>query len=994
MESQVTSRPRKRCSKCGQMLSYSAYNRHKNPSVCHERTSVALPAGPHESTGPSSVREQPAESHPIVAVDSEEIEVSFASESSCEFRPDRVDYSEELSEISDEESLSDSSEADDAEIVDIYEGDSDVSLADIEEPIQPATSVRSHNPAPESGASTFVLFVCYFIGFFQTCYKLSDRAVTLLLVFLKSILMWIVTLLPSPANEVVRVILHGMPKNAYFLKKIFKKTTDSITKYVVCPKCCALYTMADLKAICSHRMALEIPKCFAQLNAYTTCKCSTALLKKVKHGDHYKLVPKRVYAYNSVKCSLAKLYSRSDFHIKCQHWMSRQSSPDLYSDIYDGNVWKAFQSVKGKPFLQQAYNLCLKLNVDWIQPFEHTQYSMGIIYLAVENLPRSERFKVENIIVVGCIPGPREPKGNINSFLKPLVDELLELWSGVQLSTDTMFGYTSVRCALSCISADIPAIRKSCGFAGHSATMGCSKCLKKFPCRAFGEKLDYSGYDRERWQYRDMDSHVSCHLAKISKAKTVTEQRVLEKQFGVRYSELLRLPYFDIVRYHCVDVMHNLLLGTAKNMLNVWKTCGLLSKEDLHSLQDKIDNIQVPPQVGRIPNKIFSNTSSLTADQWRNWTCIYSLYALRSHLSPTHYDCWVLFSQACILLLQPVISKEELEEADRKLIEFCKTFQQLYGPKKCTPNMHLHCHIKETVSDYGPVYSTWCFAFERFNGIFESFQKNWIYPEVQLLVKFINFQNVLSTVLPCCLPSELMEILQVQSSRLRELVVGQGSLLTTHVDSAVLQVYRKNTTCSISNIDATEQDYYKTPARKYEQYMSPENLKWISDVYKVLYPNQEFSHVPMKVETFYEVEVLGERLISDKTKGNYSPYISAYWAGQCGKISGENIRIGKVLYFLKHTIALQPASLPLEHSVKRQMSCHLFAKVQWQSRHPRETWFPSPILIVDPHCDAFGPATFIPLSRIVSRCAVVSDKIEFDYGEDSVLIVTPLKKRL
>ena len=41
---------------------------------------------------------------------------------------------------------------------------------------------------------------------------------------------------------------------------------------------------------------------------------------------------------------------------------------------------------------------------------------------------------------------------------------------------------------------------------------------------------------------------------------------------------------------------------------------------------------------------------------------------------------------------------------------------------------------------YGPVYSTWCFAFEIFNGVFKSFQKNWIYPEVQLLSKFLNFR--------------------------------------------------------------------------------------------------------------------------------------------------------------------------------------------------------------------------------------------------------------
>ena len=161
-------------------------------------------------------------------------------------------------------------------------------------------------------------------------------------------------------------------------------------------------------------------------------------------------------------------------------WLGRKrpTLPGVFLDIYDGKVWKDCYNVKGKPFLQDPYNLCLKLNVDWIQPYERSQYSMRIIYMVFENLPRGERFKAENLIVVGCILGPKGRKGNINSFLKPLVDELLELWNGVHLKTDSLFGYTSVRCLLSCISSDLPATRNVCGFAGHSGQMECSKCLK------------------------------------------------------------------------------------------------------------------------------------------------------------------------------------------------------------------------------------------------------------------------------------------------------------------------------------------------------------------------------------------------------------------------------------------------------------------------------------------------------------------------------------
>ncbi len=64
------------------------------------------------------------------------------------------------------------------------------------------------------------------------------------------------------------------------------------------------------------------------------------------------------------------------------------------------------------------------LNVDWFQPFSHTIYSVGVIYLTVMNLPHHIRTKRENIILVGIIPGPAEPKHDINTFLKPLIEEL------------------------------------------------------------------------------------------------------------------------------------------------------------------------------------------------------------------------------------------------------------------------------------------------------------------------------------------------------------------------------------------------------------------------------------------------------------------------------------------------------------------------------------------------------------------------------------------
>lgn len=133
------------------------------------------------------------------------------------------------------------------------------------------------------------------------------------------------------------------------------------------------------------------------------------------------------------------------------------------------------------------------MNVDWFQPYERSTYSLGAIYLTIQNLPRNIRHKSENI---GIIPGPHEPSRTVNSYLTPLVLELQEAWTaGFRVPTPHDMS-VSVKLVLSCVACDIPASRKVCGFLGHSAALGCSKCLKRFGNHADGSR-DYSCYDQQ-----------------------------------------------------------------------------------------------------------------------------------------------------------------------------------------------------------------------------------------------------------------------------------------------------------------------------------------------------------------------------------------------------------------------------------------------------------------------------------------------------------------
>ena len=78
-------------------------------------------------------------------------------------------------------------------------------------------------------------------------------------------------------------------------------------------------------------------------------------------------------------------------------------------------------------------------------------------------------------MVVGVIPGPTEPRGNITKFLKPIIDDLLLLWNGMPIRPN---GHI-VNAALPGVSADMLALRKVSQFLGHKADLGCSWCTFK-----------------------------------------------------------------------------------------------------------------------------------------------------------------------------------------------------------------------------------------------------------------------------------------------------------------------------------------------------------------------------------------------------------------------------------------------------------------------------------------------------------------------------------
>ena len=99
----------------------------------------------------------------------------------------------------------------------------------------------------------------------------------------------------------------------------------------------------------------------------------------------------------------------------------------------------------------------------------------------------------------------------------------------------------------------------------HAFFLGWNKCWKEFPRKAFGDKSDYSGFDCNKYTRRYGKSH------KLSASWIICKDPYRTKMDGKVWSPLFRTiqSYFEPIKMHVVDPMHNLLLGTAKRIFKI-----------------------------------------------------------------------------------------------------------------------------------------------------------------------------------------------------------------------------------------------------------------------------------------------------------------------------------------------------------------------------------------------------------------------------------------
>ena len=545
-----------------------------------------------------------------------------------------------------------------------------------------------------------------------------------------------------------------------------------------------------------------------------------------------------------------------------------------------------------------------------------------------------------------------------------------------------------IKAALSCCACDVPASRKVCGFLSHNATFGCNKCFKNFshyPSPNGGILTDYSGFDRENWPLRTNSDHRS-KVVELLKERTPSALQRAESSIGLRYSLLLSLPYFDPVRFTIIDPMHNLYLGSGKHAFEVWIEKDLVTKKDFPKLEEKMKMFTTPYNAGRLPTTIGSGYGGFTANQWSNWITIFSPILLKDILPAEDLQCWLLFVRACTQLKPRFVRKCDAESADLYLLQYCKKFQELYGPRSITPNMHLHTHLKQCIFDYDPLYAFWCYPFERYNGILGSFHSNRKSIESQLMKKFCLSQayihsGVISPDIAQYLPTDqqmsdtaersndanILKFLHIQSSELR------------HIDSFAI---------------LPNQTLVKPLQPHTTKVLTTESLRQLKCIYEQLYQAKIVAHMSHFCRQYGRIALSGDivgSVMPGRNNCQSSSIIAAYWPGSGSSLLSIDYtqkRIGVVQYFIQHSLEVYKDHGRSGETEKLQ---HLFCFVQWKKQHPNTNWFGMSAIVCDDSFESQDACCFMPVQRISNKCAFAKlNNIKFDSYEDSVFVACPI----
>lgn len=427
--------------------------------------------------------------------------------------------------------------------------------------------------------------------------------------------------------------------------------------------------------------------------------------------------PRKYFNYLPFIPRLVAMYANPDKNKEMRYRAFEHShSPDNITDVFDSHIYRRLLGTKvhidGRDFHHEYFcdprDIALGLSTDGFGPFKRRRATAWPLILFNYNLPPEIRFHIDNIICLGVIPGPKKPV-DMDSFLWPIVEELLRLQLGIQafdVLADELF---LLRAYLIIVFGDIPAVSMVMRMTGHNGFSPCRMCNIK-GVRAPGNSRNNTYYvplDRSRHpgvraasdpvlRYDPAALPLRTEAEMLCQAKAVQEARSdsmgsrLARDYGIKGVPILSsiksllfplsFPY-DFMHLIWENLIPNLLLhwtGEFKGLddgkedytipQHVWQAIGVATADA---------GSTIPSAFGARPPNIVENKTARTAESWSFWALFLGPILLQRRFSkPQYYKHFIRLVKLLNICLQFEITPAEVEIVREGFIEWVKDYER------------------------------------------------------------------------------------------------------------------------------------------------------------------------------------------------------------------------------------------------------------------------------------------------------------------------------
>jgi hypothetical protein len=327
------------------------------------------------------------------------------------------------------------------------------------------------------------------------------------------------------------------------------------SSFLQCPACYALYpyngtitsTLPEFD-ICTHRSTPASPP------------CGVPLWEERHIGGKIIRAPRRKYIHQNLKEWVGRLLTRPGVEELLREPCDKPEKLAM-EDIWDAPVFRTFRDPDSKSFFRNRpgeLRLAFSLNADGFHPLHKLEakqtLSCTAVYMVILNFPPHLRYLFRNMYLAGVIPGPGKPSlDQINHFLSLLVLELLDFWRGVFYTlTPASASGLLTKGVLIPLVCDMLAARQLCGLGSATSKWFCTFCLLTIQ--------EIENLDKSSWPPRDLAEQIQ--QAQLWRdCENEDGREAIFKAYGVRWSALLDLPYWNPILFSVVDSMHAAYLG-------------------------------------------------------------------------------------------------------------------------------------------------------------------------------------------------------------------------------------------------------------------------------------------------------------------------------------------------------------------------------------------------------------------------------------------------